>query len=95
MFKNITVYVLIAIVLFLAASFIPYFLTASAPAHDGQQIMGWPLSFYSYGGLCKLPATADVAICRSFHPNVLLVDFVLAAIAAYPIWFLIRRKFLT
>ena len=76
----------LTVTIFLIASFVPYFLTADAPAYDGQQIMGFPLPFRSYGGLCP------EGVCKSFSAINLVLDFLLAHIVALGISFIIKRK---
>ncbi len=63
----------IMVVLFI----IPTILTFGAPAYDGQIVYGFPLFFYSWGGLCYSPEGGT--LCSSFSYANLIIDIILLA----------------
>ncbi|OGN04867.1 MAG: hypothetical protein A2925_03035 [Candidatus Yanofskybacteria bacterium RIFCSPLOWO2_01_FULL_44_22] len=85
MSKKVLIDIVLSVLLFLTASFVSYFMTADAPAYDGSQVMGFPLGFYFYGGLCP-----DGGVCRSFSIANFAVDLFGAFIVVSGITYFIR-----
>ena len=54
---------------------LPTILTYGAPAYDSQRTYGFPLSFYSWGGLCYSPDGGK--LCTSFSTTNLVLDVII------------------
>ncbi len=63
-------WITLAIMIFLFI--MPTILTFGAPAYDGSQVYGFPLSFYSWGGKCYSPDGG--ILCTSFSYTNLIID---------------------
>ncbi len=71
-----------AVVVAVAANLIPYWRTYGAYGTDGQEVIGFPLTFRRFGGFVPV---------YEFHVGALLIDVALAALFALAIgWSVIK-----
>lgn len=63
----------ITIIVMSTLFFVPYLLTRNAPSYDGSAVFGFPIPFYSWGGLCP-SSDGFGGICKSFSVVYLLID---------------------
>ena len=70
---KITKYFWMALVIMVLLSFIPYILTMDAPAYDGSAVIGFPLVFNAYGGLCPPSSPCGFFSLTNLIADVLLI----------------------
>ena len=66
----------IALVIIVVLFILPTILTYGAPAYDGSMIFGFPLPYYSFGGLC-LSSDGGGKMCSSFSTLNLVIDLII------------------
>ena len=69
--------------------FLPTFLTYNAPAVDGSRVYGFPLTYYSWGGLCYSPDGGR--LCSSFSTFNLIIDIIIILVIPFIVNFSIIK----
>ena len=68
---------------------LPTILTFGAPAYDGQRVYGFPLPFYSWGGLCYSPDGGRMCTFISYAN--LVIDILIMAGIPFIVNFIILK----